>query len=121
MFFLPYRTEVRSPEQPGLKYEDVYFPARDCTPGSCRADAVAEISPIPLLIIQGDRDPIVPVGHARRLFELAREPKELWDVPGGGHIQAFGLQRYRDRFVAWLKQVLVVAPRVQIDTCRKGV
>jgi hypothetical protein len=103
MFFLPYRTEVRSPEQPGLKYEDVYFPARDCTPGSCRADAVAEISPIPLLIIQGDRDPLVRV------------------VPGGGHIQAFGLQRYRDRFVAWLKQVLVVAPRVQIDTCRKGV
>jgi hypothetical protein len=73
------------------------------------------ISPIPLLIIQGDRDPIVPLGHARRLFELAREPKELWVVPGGGHIQAFQRQTYRDRFVAWLKQVLFAAPRVQID------
>lgn len=78
-------------------------------------DAVAMISPIPLLIIQGDRDPIVPVGHARRLFELAREPKKLWVVPGGGHIQAFQRQTYRDRFVAWLKQVLFAAPRVQID------
>jgi len=81
------------------------------------ADAVAGISPIPLLIIQGDRDPIVTVGNARSLFELAREPKELWVVPGGGHIQAFQRETYRDRFVAWLKQVLFAAPRVRIDTC----
>jgi fermentation-respiration switch protein FrsA (DUF1100 family) len=77
------------------------------------ADAVAEISPIPLIIIQGDHDPIVTVGHARRLYELAREPKELWVVPGSGHIQAFRNQTYRDRFVAWLKRVLFEAPRVQ--------
>ena len=70
------------------------------------ADAVAGISPIPLLIIQGDHDPIVPLGHARRLFDLAHEPKRLWIVPGGGHIQAFQHQSYRDRFVLWLGQVL---------------
>jgi fermentation-respiration switch protein FrsA (DUF1100 family) len=70
------------------------------------AKAVSGISPIPLLIIQGDHDPIVPVGHGRRLFELAREPKQLWIVPGGGHIQAFQHQSYRDRFVDWLQQVL---------------
>jgi len=70
------------------------------------SDAIARVSPIPLLIIQGDRDPIVPVGHARRLFELAREPKQLWIVPGSGHIQAFQHQTFRDRFVMWLKQVL---------------
>jgi fermentation-respiration switch protein FrsA (DUF1100 family) len=75
---------------------DRYSPAR----------AVALISPIPLLIIHGDRDPIVPVKHGRRLFELAREPKELWIVPGGGHIQAFQHSRCRDRFVLWLQQVL---------------
>ncbi|HYA39026.1 MAG TPA: alpha/beta fold hydrolase [Candidatus Methylomirabilis sp.] len=74
------------------------------------AAAVAQISPIPLLIIHGDRDPIVPVEHAKRLFELAREPKQLWIVPGGGHIQAFQYQNYRDRFVAWLKQVLSAPP-----------
>jgi fermentation-respiration switch protein FrsA (DUF1100 family) len=68
--------------------------------------AVADISPIPLLIIQGDRDPIVPVGHARKLFKLAREPKQLWIVPGGGHIQAFEYPGYRDRFVRWLERVL---------------
>jgi hypothetical protein len=74
--------------------------------------AVADISPIPLLIIHGDRDPIVPVHHGQQLFELAREPKQLWIVPGGGHIQAFQRQSYRDRFVAWLTEVLSAAPAV---------
>ena len=72
--------------------------------------SVAEISPIPLLIMHGDRDPIVPVGDGRRLFDAAREPKQLWIVPGGGHIQAFQHQGYRDRFVAWLEQVLSAPP-----------
>jgi len=74
------------------------------------AKAVADISPIPLLIMHGDHDPIVPVEDGKRLFELAREPKQLWIVPGGGHIQAFQHQSYRDRFVAWLKQVLSAPP-----------
>jgi len=74
------------------------------------AAAVAQISPIPLLIIHGDADPIVPVAHAKRLFELAREPKQVWIVPGGGHIQAFQYQSYRDRFVAWLNHVLSAPP-----------
>jgi hypothetical protein len=74
------------------------------------SEAVARISPIPLLVIHGDRDPIVPVHHGQRLFELAREPKQLWIVPGGGHIQAFQWQSYRDRFVAWLTEVLSAAP-----------
>jgi uncharacterized protein len=81
------------------------------------AKAVADISPIPLLIIQGDHDPIVPVEHGRRLFDLAREPKELWIVPEGGHIQAFRYQSYRDRFVVWLHQVLSARPPVRAESC----
>jgi fermentation-respiration switch protein FrsA (DUF1100 family) len=76
------------------------------------AAVVAQISPIPLLIIHGDHDEIVPVSNARRLFELAREPKQLWIVPDGGHIQAFHHRVYRDRFVAWLNQVLSAPPPV---------
>jgi fermentation-respiration switch protein FrsA (DUF1100 family) len=62
------------------------------------------------LVIHGDRDPIVPVHHGQRLFELAREPKQLWIVPGGGHIQAFQWQSYRDRFVEYLTKVLSNPP-----------
>ena len=74
------------------------------------SEAVTRISPIPLLVIHGDRDPIVPSHHGQRLFELAREPKQLWIVPGGGHIQAFHKIEYRDRFVAWLTEILSTAP-----------
>jgi fermentation-respiration switch protein FrsA (DUF1100 family) len=72
--------------------------------------AVAGVSPIPLLIIHGDHDTIVPLHHGQRLYELAREPKQLWVVPGGGHIQAFQSQIYRDRFVAYLTEVLSESP-----------
>ena len=72
--------------------------------------AVAGVSPIPLLIIHGDRDPIVPPLHGQRLYDLAREPKQLWVIPGGGHIQAFQSKIYRDRFVAYLTEVLSESP-----------
>lgn len=67
---------------------------------------VVNVSPIPLLIIHGDRDSIVPLHHGQQLYDLAREPKELWVVPDGGHILAFEHQIYRDRFVAYLTKVL---------------
>jgi uncharacterized protein len=68
--------------------------------------AVAQVSPIPLLVIHGDADAIVPVHHAYRLYEKACEPKELWIVEGGGHIGAFRRPRYRERFAAYLKQLI---------------
>lgn len=39
----------------------------------------------PLLVVAGERDSIVPVGMSRRLFDAAREPKELLTVPGADH------------------------------------
>jgi fermentation-respiration switch protein FrsA (DUF1100 family) len=71
---------------------------------------VAGISPIPLLIIHGDRDSIVPWRHGQQLYDLAREPKQLWVIPGGGHIQAFQSQIYRERFVTYLTKVLTQPP-----------
>lgn len=73
------------------------------------SEAVADISPIPLLIIHGDQDTIVPPHHGQRLFDLAHEPKQLWIVPGGGHIQAFQKNEYRDRLVFYLTEILSAA------------
>ena len=39
----------------------------------------------PLLMIHGDTDRLIPVDHARRLFAMANEPKELMIIAGGGH------------------------------------
>ncbi len=69
---------------------------------------VARIAPIPLLVIHGDADTIVPLHHGLALFEAAAEPKRMWVVPGGKHIEAFGLPggKYRDRLVALMEAVL---------------
>lgn len=70
------------------------------------AKAIDRVSPTPLLIIHGDKDEVVSVEHGRQLFDLAEEPKQLWIVEGGGHIQAFRQQRYRDQLISYLDGVL---------------
>jgi uncharacterized protein len=40
---------------------------------------------VPKLILAAERDEIVPPSHARRLFEVAQPPKELFVIPGAGH------------------------------------
>ena len=46
---------------------------------------VSRVSPIPLLLVHGEEDELVPVADAGRLFEAAGEPKELLLLPGGMH------------------------------------
>jgi hypothetical protein len=77
--------------------------------------AMAKISPIPLLILHGDQDRVVPVHHAQRLYDAAREPKQLWIVPGAGHIQTMRDPAQRDRLVAYLREVLASPPGSERD------
>jgi uncharacterized protein len=64
------------------------------------------ISPIPLLVIHGDQDGIVPVHHGQRLHDAALEPKQLWLIPETGHIQAVRQSSFRERFITYLHEVL---------------
>lgn len=48
-------------------------------------DMVALIAPRPILFVIGDQDPTVPLSMARRVFDYAKEPKELLTVRGAGH------------------------------------
>ncbi|MCI4430651.1 MAG: alpha/beta hydrolase [Burkholderiales bacterium] len=66
-------------------------------------DAAPKIAPIPLLLIHGDRDVVVPVHHSEWLYDAAQQPKEVWIVPGAGHIQSLGQAEVRERLVAWLQ------------------
>ncbi len=67
-------------------------------------DSIAVISPLPLMLIHGDRDEVVPPGHSRRLFKLAREPKELLIVPGAGHTQSLNEETARKRLIEFLQR-----------------
>lgn len=40
---------------------------------------------MPLLILHGERDPVIPVAMGRELFQLANEPKRLATFPKAGH------------------------------------
>jgi pimeloyl-ACP methyl ester carboxylesterase len=52
-----------------------------------RFDAWSRLSKtkIPLLVVHGDRDRIVPIALGRRLFEAAPEPKDWYEIKGADH------------------------------------
>src|ERR1700683_705057 len=72
------------------------------------AEAAATISPIPLLIVHGDQDPYFPPEHARQLYMAAREPKELWLLPGMGHAEAATDSDLVDRIARWIDQATLL-------------
>lgn len=49
---------------------------------------VGQISPVPVMVIHGARDEIVPYSHSQALFAAAREPKSFLSYDGP-HIGAF--------------------------------
>lgn len=66
-------------------------------------DLVGRLSPVPLLIVHGDRDAYFPVDHAEQLYTAAREPRELWIEPGLGHAEnAVGSELVK-RIGAWVR------------------
>ncbi|HUB40083.1 MAG TPA: alpha/beta fold hydrolase [Streptosporangiaceae bacterium] len=65
------------------------------------AEAAAMIAPTPVLIVHGDRDEYFPSDHAEQLFEAARQPKELWIVPGLGHAESAVSGQLLDRIARW--------------------
>jgi fermentation-respiration switch protein FrsA (DUF1100 family) len=67
---------------------------------------IGKVSPVPLLILHGERDTIVPVHHAETLFDAAGPPKEMWLVPAEGHIHSFANDTVRKQVVEYMERVL---------------
>lgn len=69
-------------------------------------DVVDRISPIPFLLIQGDKDPIISKQHAEILYQKAKEPKKLIIIKDGLHAEELYRQNPKD-FIdlcfLWLK------------------
>jgi pimeloyl-ACP methyl ester carboxylesterase len=68
------------------------------------AEAAAQIAPTPFLVVHGDQDLYFPVEHAEQLYQAAREPKELWVVPGFGHAESATNAALTDRIATWLRR-----------------
>lgn len=58
----------------------------------------------PLLLISGTDDQHTKVAETERLFATARQPKEMWIVPGGGHfnMHSYAGKEYEDRILDFL-------------------
>jgi fermentation-respiration switch protein FrsA (DUF1100 family) len=61
----------------------------------------------PILFIHGAADDVIPLRFGKSLFDLAREPKNLWIVPRAGHndiVEMTGSQ-YRERLRSFNESV----------------
>lgn len=54
---------------------------------STRYDSLSKIGrlEVPLLVLHGNRDEIVPYAQGQKMFEAAREPKTFYTIQGAGH------------------------------------
>jgi fermentation-respiration switch protein FrsA (DUF1100 family) len=59
---------------------------------------------VPVLIIHGEDDEIIPVAMSRRLYAAAPEPKELYIIPGAHHNDTYlvGGEAYFERLRAFI-------------------
>jgi len=66
---------------------------------------IDQVSPIPLLIIQGTEDTLVDIDQARMLYEKAKEPKELVIIEGMGHPPEL-TEEFHNTVENWLEELL---------------
>ncbi len=67
-------------------------------------DFVAKISPVPILIVHGTADGVVPFSQAKLLFKNAKKPKTFMAIKGGDHQQALWKNEgeYCKKILRWL-------------------
>jgi len=63
---------------------------------------IKDIAPIPILIVYGTDDRIVPGHHSRFLNAAASEPKELWVSTVPGHVRSFSDTAFREKLLRYL-------------------
>ncbi len=71
----------------------------------CPIDHVSTVD-CPLFLISGSKDQHTTVKETRRMYEFAREPKQLWLVEGAGHVDlhAFKQNEYERHILKFLAQ-----------------
>lgn len=75
-FVSAFRTVTRLPLFPGDKFKNI--------------DRISSVN-VPLLVIHGDRDRVVPQWHGKKLYQLHRGPKTWLGINGAGHNDIYSL------------------------------
>lgn len=66
---------------------------------------IQNVAPVPVVIIHGAGDPVIPEHHGRILYETALQPKQLWETAIPGHVTAQEDDAVRKRLLAFLSGV----------------
>jgi pimeloyl-ACP methyl ester carboxylesterase len=69
---------------------------------------VEKIAPRPVFIIHGERDLVIGAHNSQSIFDAAKQPKELWLVPGSGHSEAIKTaeEEYFHRVIGFFDEYL---------------
>lgn len=78
---------------------------------STKYDSLSKIGAVhvPLLILHGDRDEVVPYAHGKRLFAAANEPKRFYTIAGSGHNDTY--MAGGEEYATALREFLLSLPR----------
>ncbi len=70
---------------PAMARTTIFFPLAPFV--RTRYDNLAKVGRLrmPLLVLQGDHDEVVPFAQGRKVFEAAPGPKRFFAIPGAGH------------------------------------
>jgi uncharacterized protein len=63
---------------------------------------IKKVSPVPILILHGEQDPVVPIHHGQILYDEALQPREFWETTAPGHVSSFADERVREELVRYL-------------------
>ncbi len=71
-------------------------------------DYVQKLSPVPLLVVHGTKDEVVPISQGKQLYESAAQPKTFFEVKSGRHGTALSDNQgaYRKKMIEWLDAVI---------------
>jgi fermentation-respiration switch protein FrsA (DUF1100 family) len=84
-----------------FQYPLSYLVNDDYSPVKC----IKNIAPVPVVVIHGNRDEIVPEIHGRILYEAARQPKEFWELKTPGHVKAQADDDIRKKLLDYLSTI----------------
>lgn len=72
-------------------------------------DRIGDLSPRPIMIIQGETDSMIPADSAQRLYEAAGDPKYLWTEAGVNHVGMHSTypEKYEETVIGFFNEYLL--------------
>ncbi len=107
--FHSYRSEMSSVmSNSWITWPFQWIPYLTLTEEYSSKDVLAEMKPIPTVVMHGSSDQVVSYKWGRKVFSLLKEPKEFWHIEEGNHTDAFWSYEgiFRKKFIKRIYQEL---------------